>query len=454
MNLYKKIVLLFITYLFSITGVMAASVDNFKITLSPNTAKVGEALDLTIEAVDKNNVVANDYNGMILIFSESDPEAQLPIILEENTYTFKSSDQGKVVFENAVKFLKEGTQNIHVYDFNDDTIFGIGEVTITKNDSIENANIEIISPENGLTIGVNKIKISGTTEKNHQVKIIVNGKNELNTTTNNEGIYEKEVTNLVEGENIFLAKVLNANGEIIGESKEVKIIVEKANLNLTNVKVTPSEVDSEGQFDIEVTTTPSLRDVSSVVNDVITKLEETKSGVYTAKLFAPKEEGIYKIDLILKDELGSEQKELGVASIKVNKIVLNAAEPVKLDSKEEKDDLKITGLKLIELKSKSILTWDKLEKAKSYNVYKKLEDGNLELIVNVAEPKFEIDITGDEVKYEYFAVKAMAETGSGEIYEGDLSEATKIQTGPELLILLIVSIFAAGLYLVSKQKRA
>jgi len=50
-------------------------------------------LDLTIEAVDKNNVAVNDYKGMILIFSESDPEAQLPIVLEENTYTFKSSDQ-------------------------------------------------------------------------------------------------------------------------------------------------------------------------------------------------------------------------------------------------------------------------------------------------------------------------------------------------------------------------
>jgi len=44
---------------------------------------------------------------MVLIFSESDPEAELPILLEENTYTFKSVDQGKIVFENAIKFFKE-----------------------------------------------------------------------------------------------------------------------------------------------------------------------------------------------------------------------------------------------------------------------------------------------------------------------------------------------------------
>jgi hypothetical protein len=30
---------------------------------------------------------------MVLIFSESDPEAELPTTLEENTYTFKASDQ-------------------------------------------------------------------------------------------------------------------------------------------------------------------------------------------------------------------------------------------------------------------------------------------------------------------------------------------------------------------------
>ncbi|MDD3145034.1 MAG: hypothetical protein PHV23_02885 [Candidatus Gracilibacteria bacterium] len=455
MKFGKKVLVIAFTYLIGVSSVLAGSVDHFQVKLSPDSAKVGEALDLSIEAVDKNNVAVSDYNGMILIFSESDPEAELPIVLEENTYTFKSSDQGKVLFENAVKFLKEGTQNIHVYDFNDDTIFGIGEATIIKDATSATSNIEIVSPENGLTIGVNKIKVSGTTEKNHQVQIIVNGKTELNTTSNSEGVYEKEILDLVEGENIFLTKVLDSDGKVIGESNEVKIKVEKNAITLTNVKVNPKEVDSEGQFDIEVISTPALRQVSTVINDVVTKLEETKQGTYTAKIFAPKEEGTYKIDIILQDELGHEQKELGAASIKVNKIELKSADPVITpEIKSDKKDLKITGLKLVELKTKSILTWDSVDGAKSYNVYKKLEDENLELIVNVVEPKFEIEITGDEVKYDYFAVKALAETGSGEIYEGDLSEATKIKTGPEMLILLLVSLFSAGLYLVSKQKRA
>lgn len=455
MKFWKKVLVIAFTYLIWVSSVLAWSVDHFQVKLSPDSAKVWEALDLSIEAVDKNNVAVSDYNWMILIFSESDPEAELPIVLEENTYTFKSSDQWKVLFENAVKFLKEWTQNIHVYDFNDDTIFGIWEATIIKDATSATSNIEIVSPENWLTIWVNKIKVSGTTEKNHQVQIIVNWKTELNTTSNSEWVYEKEILDLVEWENIFLTKVLDSDGKVIWESNEVKIKVEKNAITLTNVKVNPKEVDSEWQFDIEVISTPALRQVSTVINDVVTKLEETKQWTYTAKIFAPKEEWTYKIDIILQDELGHEQKELWAASIKVNKIELKSADPVITpEIKSDKKDLKITWLKLVELKTKSILTWDSVDWAKSYNVYKKLEDENLELIVNVVEPKFEIEITWDEVKYDYFAVKALAETGSWEIYEWDLSEATKIKTGPEMLILLLVSLFSAWLYLVSKQKRA
>jgi hypothetical protein len=112
------------------------------------------------------------------------------------------------------------------------------------------------------------------------------------------------------------------------------------------------------------------------------------------------------------------------------------------------------------LKSKSILTWDELKDAKSYNVYKKLEDWNLEFIENVVEPKFEvlIDMDAKEIKYEYFAVKAVAEDENSEweiyTYEWDLSEATKIQTWPEIIILLLLSLLVWWLVLAFFKKRA
>jgi hypothetical protein len=110
----------------------------------------------------------------------------------------------------------------------------------------------------------------------------------------------------------------------------------------------------------------------------------------------------------------------------------------------------------VELKSKSVLTWDKVPDAKSYNVYKKLENWSLEFVENVKNPVFEIliDMTQKEEKYEYFAVRALWETNEWDVYEWDLSEATKIQTWPEILILLIISIFIWWLFMMIKQKRA
>jgi fibronectin type 3 domain-containing protein len=46
------------------------------------------------------------------------------------------------------------------------------------------------------------------------------------------------------------------------------------------------------------------------------------------------------------------------------------------------------------MKSKSVLSWDKLDKASSYNVYKKNRtSGQMELVQNVTEPRIEINIS-------------------------------------------------------------
>jgi hypothetical protein len=109
---------------------------------------------------------------------------------------------------------------------------------------------------------------------------------------------------------------------------------------------------------------------------------------------------------------------------------------------------------LVELKSKSILTWDKIEGADSYNVYKKLENWELELIQNVKESTFEVAITWDKVKYDYFAVKALAKNNCWKVYEWLLSDATKVKTGPELLILMLLSLFVWWFVYVVKRKNS
>lgn len=454
MKTLNKIFLALISWglLFNLTH--AAWLDHFNVTLEPENSFVWEALDITIEAMDKNNNIVTDYNWTILIFSESDLEAELPSAFAENTYEFETSDQWVIKFENAIKFKSDWTQNIHVYDLEDESVVWIWEIVINKKEVISNSEIKIISPNEWTIIWKNNIIVSWETDKNHKVKIIVNNKNEFETTSNSEWIFEKNIEELTPWENSIKAQILNANLEVIWESENVIITFEENSLNIKNIKITPEEIDTESSIEVELIANPKLNDVSIVLNDSVTKLKETKDWIYTTKVTAPSTSWIYKIDVILKDELWHEKTELWASSIKVNEIKLNAPEEKEEVIIEEDKELKITWLKVIELKSKSVLSWDEVKWAESYNVYKKLENEELELIENVLEPKFEVEIKWDEIKYDYFAVKAIWKTSSWEIYEWNLSDATKVKTWPELIILLLLSLLIWAIFIFLRQKKA
>jgi hypothetical protein len=67
-------------------------------------------------------MIITDYTGDILVFSESDSQAEFPSDLAENSYSFTIANEGTVKFENAVKFKKSGLQDLYVYDLNDENI--------------------------------------------------------------------------------------------------------------------------------------------------------------------------------------------------------------------------------------------------------------------------------------------------------------------------------------------
>ena len=299
MNILKKITIpLFIISLTSFSSVFADWVDHFEVKLDPDTAKVWEALDLTIEAVDKNNTTVTDYNWTILIFSESDAEAELPSILEENTYTFSTSDQWKIKFENWVSFKKSWTQDVYIYDLEDDTVLWVSEVSISKDEIETNIDINILSPENWLTIWEWKITISWNTNKNFNVKISVNWSRTEMTTSNWEWLFEKTIENLENWDNIFKAQVLNSDNEVIWESDVVKVKVSSNLPVLKNFKITPEDVNPESEYEIEVIASKWLTDVNVIINDSIIKLEESDEWVYTNKAYSPKNANSYKVDIV------------------------------------------------------------------------------------------------------------------------------------------------------------
>ncbi|MDQ7023114.1 MAG: hypothetical protein Q9M97_06340 [Candidatus Gracilibacteria bacterium] len=286
----------------------AAELDHYKVTVSPEKVAVGEAVDLTIDAVDKNDNIIKDYEGTILIFSESDKKAEFPKTIEENSYKFRKSDEGSVKFENAVKFTKPGMHDIHVYDLNDETdsVFGLAEVEVTEKTTQEKVEIKILTPPTGTTIGTKSINTSGKSKKNHQIKLVLNNDKEILTTTNRDGIFDKEIDGLENGENSIKAYILNSDGEIIGESSQVIIRSDSSLPVLNKIKLTPFEgVQVNTKISVEVYATKGLEEVSIIVNESINILTEETEGIYKGEFLAPKEEGDYKIDVNLKNELGS-----------------------------------------------------------------------------------------------------------------------------------------------------
>lgn len=451
--------------LFWLSHAFAGTVDHFEVTVEPTKSQVWETVDITIEAQDADDKKVTDYKGTIIIFSETEKDAEFPNDLEDNTYEFTNENQWSVKFENAVKFKTPGNHTIQVYDLNDDKILWIGEVEIVGKEASQSAEITLLSPETGITIWEKSVSVSGQTQKNHRVIISLNGTEEISTTSNNDGIFEKRIEWLKDGENSIVAYVLNADNNRIGQSIPVLIKIDTSNPILSSVKITPAgEVDSEAKIDVEVIATPWLTSVSIIVNDILTSLNEVGGGKYTWTFTAPKEAGNYTLWVKLKNELGKELNENNATSfaVKPSLEIAPEEEPKEVvPTPEVKDPLKIEDIKLTVLKTKSILTWKKNEKAESYNIYKKVWTGaiewtwSLEFIVNVKDPYFEVNIAdGDKITYDYFAIKWVGKTGSGETYEGDLSEATKIQTGPEMYILLVLlSMIGWGLFLSRKKVR-
>ncbi len=443
----------------------AGPVDHFEVVLNQEESLVDEALDITITAVDKNGEVVSDYLGDILVFSESDVEAEFPNDLAENSYSFITANEGSVKFENAVKFHNTGVQDVYVYDLNDENIFGVAEITIKEWEKQQNVEIEILSPENNVTLGKNTIDISWATKKNHQVKILINNKEEVFTTSNSDGIFEQEIPDLQEWTNTFQAFILDADENVIGESEKINIKINASLPQFKSITVTPTgEVEAQSEIHIQVVSNIGLSNVSVIIDDLITPLEEVKDGIYEATSLAPKEPGTYPIDVILKDDFWHDTQERWVTEL----IVIPAlnASTVVIEVPEEDEtppptpvvlkelDLTISNIQVTELKTKSILTWQPLDDATSYNIYKKIGPKKIELIANVTEPRYEIPIAGGEETWDDFAIKAVGETEAGEPIQGDLSEMTKVKTGPELYIFLaiIALLLTSGMFFMKRSK--
>ncbi len=475
----KKILKLFLSFsiLFYFSQTNAATIDHFTVSFWSDSTSINKAVDLIIEAKDKNENTVTDYVWKIFIIAEDDPKATLPNDLVDNAYTFKTSDEWVVKFENALIFKNTWKQTITVISADDQTILWTWNINVSWEASSDTwvVDIKIISPEDWSIIPTDSVSVSWETQKNHKVKIKLNWTVVDEVNSNDSWTFESKLTSLESWNISIIASLVDSDDVELASSNEVRISIQNDSPTFNSIKILPwTSVNSEESLEIEVSATPLLKEVSVTINDEIIKLIEQKEGIYTWTTLAPQDEWTYDVDVKLINDLWNQTNKRPATKLEVLPLTLTwATDPIisqvcsgstsswTVDCPDcdeicatkysAKKIYKISNLQLTKLKTKSILSWDPIAEAVWYNIYKQQEWNKLILVDTVKEARYEVNIVWKEIKYEDFVVEAVI-SENWNIVKWELSEVTKIQTWPkELLIFLVLSMILW--YFITTYKR-
>lgn len=102
--------------------------------------------------------------------------------------------------------------------------------------------------------------------------------------------------------------------------------------------------------------------------------------------------------------------------------------------------------------SKSIISWDKLEDAASYQIFKKDASGDYTMIDEVTEPTYtiNIDMSSEEKVFEDFQIRATCKNGNI-TGEGAYSESVSVQTGPAAIVFMMLMIASGAAFILMKR---
>lgn len=99
--------------------------------------------------------------------------------------------------------------------------------------------------------------------------------------------------------------------------------------------------------------------------------------------------------------------------------------------------------------SKSIISWDALTGAVSYNLYRVSAAGDYALFENTKTPGYTLQLSQGAITYDNFAVKALCDDQTESI---SYSKMSKVQTGPGAIAIIVI--LAAGVAAFVMRRRA
>ncbi len=272
--------------------------------IANTTSRVGEAIDITVRAVDKDKKTVIGYRGSV-IFNTDNIWDTVPA--PGKTVVFTADDNGEKKFSKALIFKKSGKQKIYVSDVSDDIM---GEATIMVDAAAVtqptlDESVTIITPENDTKIAADMLMVSGKTRKNSKITLLLNGQDAGTVVSDDSGIFTKNLTWLTQEANILVANLIDGTSTIIASSPEIRfgrILAAATTYGVTILPATTLEMSAP--LEIIIDATPGLSEISVSLDGSILITTETSPGKYSIKTVAPQKSGVYAMKISQKDSLG------------------------------------------------------------------------------------------------------------------------------------------------------
>jgi hypothetical protein len=532
----------------AVSPTTAGKIHHFTI-IAPPSAKVWEAIDITVEARDKDDKVIQTYRGSLFFQSETDFWATIPA--QGKAVQFKESDNWVLKISKGVIFKRVGNQELTVTSAMEDDVGG--SIKIRVEDSGTTApvtvteSISITVPEKWSTVTSDSIAMSGKTKKNSKILIKLNGKELGNTQTNEDGIFIYKLSGIDQQSNILTASVIDGSNAVIGTIDSQFNYGVKAP-TYYNISISPSkEVDGGTGITLTVDAEPGLSEVTLMIDGVLLTTKEQSPGKYTLQTLSPLKAGTYPVQVTLKNILAQTTTKPDAATLTVkekpvfiapqapkaifkdvklmsewsrvnmNFFVENISKDVvafkiaygesanslssevttfplekikrpdgsynwyidKLEPKNYSFKIfwvlsggllapdfssealsatvgkwscsigNISTVKVMTSADKTVLSWDALSGALSYNVYRLSASKDYELVENVKANSYTLYLSSGSLVYQDFAVKALCDDKTESSVP---ATASRVQTGPWFIAILVAISAILGIFFIRRRQ--
>jgi len=250
--------------------------DNFVVEVSPSSFQTNQPVDVRITAYRNGNVY-KDYVGAVwLEIAELSPNEYV-ISASSNSigwYFFSPQDLGQKLFSKGLEIKRVGQFTLRVSDYSDAAV-GTTKVTVTSSQpSPSVSKIEILAPSPNSVVSQSAIamvayapELKGATAQIFLNSNLLPGDHRFDAS---DGTLSPALSNLKEGVNTLLIRVMNISDVEIGSSDEVSFTYAPLTDNLLKrITATPSTGLRGGDtVTFELTTDDSIGSAVLLITDI------------------------------------------------------------------------------------------------------------------------------------------------------------------------------------------